>query len=67
MTPFLMLFNSYVKITIEQFNIVAIDDSVSICKFKNITLKSSIILKVFYISQLTNCFILVVVNSRKLG
>jgi len=60
MTPFPLLFNSYVKMTREQLIKVANGDSVPICKSENITLGSSIILKdLFYVQKLANSIVFV--------
>jgi len=58
MTPFPKLFDSYVKVTRKQLITVANGDDVPICRSRNITLESSIVLKdVLYVPQLTNNFI----------
>lgn len=55
-----MLFNLYVKITRQQLVTIANGDIASICRYENITLKSSIVLSnVLYIPQLSNNFIYV--------
>jgi len=58
MTPFPKLFDSYVKLTREQFITIANGDNVPICRSRNITLESSIVLKdVLYVPQLINSLI----------
>ena len=56
-TPFLKLFNSYVKMIREQLIIVTNGDSVPIRGSENIILESSIVLNVLYVPQMTNNFI----------